>query len=84
MLMSCLRNLLDNALKATPEGGKVVLQARERRIIIADEGPGLKEMDKQWSHGLGLVITRELLDKLGASMKMRNRPEGGLETSIDL
>ena len=84
MLMSCLRNLLDNALKATPEGGKVVLQARERRIIIADEGPGLKEMDKQWSHGLGLVITRELLDKMGASMKMRNRPEGGLETSIDL
>ncbi|MBR4596655.1 MAG: HAMP domain-containing histidine kinase, partial [Bacteroidales bacterium] len=82
MLLTCLRNLLDNAVKASPEG--VTLKALGKRIIIADNGPGIREEDPHWGHGLGLVITRELLDKLGAGMKMQNRPEGGLEITIDL
>ena len=82
MLLTVLRNLLDNAVKASPEG--VALQARGKRITIADDGPGLREGNAHWGHGLGLVITRELLDKLGASIHMHNRPEGGLEINIDL
>ena len=84
MLLTCLRNLLDNAVKATPEGGKVVLKARGKRITIADEGPGIQKENASWGHGLGLVITRELLDKLGATIDMHNRPERGLEITIDL
>ena len=84
MLLTVVRNLLDNAVKASPEGGAVTLWARGKRITIADEGPGLQEAQTQWGHGLGLVITRELLDKLGAKMQMNNRPEGGLEITIDL
>ncbi len=82
MLLTVLRNLLDNAVKASPEG--VILQARGKRITIADNGPGLGEGATQWSHGLGLVITRELLEKLGAAMDMHNRPGKGLEITIDL
>lgn len=82
MLLTCFRNLLDNAVKASPEG--VALNARGKRIIIADNGPGIREGDPHWGHGLGLRITRELLDKLGAQMTMNNRPEGGLEITIDL
>ena len=82
MLLTCLRNLLDNALKASPEGA--TLQARGKRITIADNGPGIHDDDAHWGHGLGLVITSELLDKLGASIDMHNRPEGGLEITIDL
>ena len=82
MLLTVLRNLLDNAVKASPES--VVLHSRGKRIIISDNGPGLREGDARWGHGLGLVITRELLDKLGAVMEMHNRPEGGLQITIDL
>ena len=84
MLLTVLRNLLDNAVKASPEGGKVALRARGTQITITDEGPGLQQGSTGWGHGLGLTITRELLDKLGASIQMHNRPEGGLEITIDL
>ncbi len=95
MLLTILRNLLDNAVKAsqhsaipvTPvilrsEATKDLLHARQ--IIIIDNGPGLREEAPEWGHGLGLVIARELLDKLSAGMEMKNRPEGGLQITIDL
>ena len=87
MLLAVLRNLLDNALKASPTS--VILRSGAtkdltRTITILDNGPGLREGATAWGHGLGLVITRELVDKLGATLHLQNRPSGGLETSIDL
>ena len=81
MLLTVLRNLLDNALKVS---SKVELHARGTTLRITDEGPGLQKGKKQFGHGLGLVITRELLDKMGATLNMQNRPHGGLEITIDL
>ena len=87
MLLTVLRNLLDNALKASPTS--VILRSGAtkdltRTITILDNGPGLREGATAWGHGLGLVITRELVDKLGATLHLQNRSSGGLETSIDL
>ncbi len=85
MLLTCLRNLLENALKVSPSF--VILRGEPswpRQISILDEGPGMQEGASEWGHGLGLVITRELLDKMGADMKAVNRPEGGLEITITL
>ena len=67
-------------------GGKVLvdIEADKIHMAVADKGPGIREEDPHWGHGLGLMITKELLDKLGAGMKMQNRPEGGLEITIDL
>jgi ligand-binding sensor domain-containing protein/signal transduction histidine kinase len=81
MLLTVLRNLLDNALKVS---SKVELHARGTTLRITDEGPGLQEGKKQFGHGMGLVITRELLDKMGATLNMKNQPQGGLEITIDL
>ena len=95
MLLTILRNLLDNAVKASQHsdipGAPVILRSEAtkdllhaRRIVIIDNGPGLREETPEWGHGLGLVIARELLDKLSAGMEMKNRPEGGLQITIDL
>ena len=44
-----LTNILDNALRHTPEGGKIVLSARgtnqQVELAIQDNGPGLKKED---------------------------------------
>ena len=44
-----LTNILDNALRHTPEGGTIVLSAREvngqMELAIQDSGPGLKQED---------------------------------------
>jgi signal transduction histidine kinase len=44
-----LTNVLDNALRHTPEGGNIVLSAKERNdqveLAIQDSGPGLKAED---------------------------------------
>ena len=88
MLLTVLRNLLDNALKASPSfvilRSEATKNLKERRIVIIDNGPGIQEGNTLWGHGLGLVITRELLEKMGAGLEMTNRPEGGLQITIDL
>jgi signal transduction histidine kinase len=45
MILRVITNLLENAIKHTPEGGRVVVGARLRQedlvIIVADSGPGI-------------------------------------------
>jgi len=45
-IMQALANLLDNALRLTPEGGRVTLGVAEREgsveITVADDGPGVE------------------------------------------
>jgi two-component system sensor histidine kinase BaeS len=50
-LTEVLLNLLDNALRFTPEGGRIEVAAREQvgrvAISIADNGPGIPTEDRQ-------------------------------------
>jgi PAS domain S-box-containing protein len=50
-LTQVLANLLDNAVKYSPEGGTITLSARQRadaaEIVVADEGIGIPRSDQQ-------------------------------------
>jgi two-component system sensor histidine kinase BaeS len=65
-----LTNILDNALRHTPEGGRIVLSAREANdqveLAIQDSGPGLKAED----------IDR-IFDRFYRTDSSRQREDGG-------
>jgi signal transduction histidine kinase len=51
LLFEAVANLVDNAIKFTPSGGNVQLQADSRggtpRIVVADNGPGISAADRE-------------------------------------
>lgn len=86
-----LSNLIDNALRVTPSGGRVVLGASpgERHVLfsVEDTGPGIPEEDlprvfgpgDRGEHGgqsgLGLAIVRHLVEAHGGAVRAES-PEG--------
>ena len=94
-----LANLLDNALKATPPGGRITLQARregeEIVVTVADTGPGIDAEDlphlferfyrrSEGGHGLGLAIVRRIVDLHAGRVQARSEPGRGTDVTIRL
>jgi signal transduction histidine kinase len=91
-LVTVLVNLLLNALDAMPEGGclGVCLEAlpAEARLTISDTGPGIQPdmlrrlftpflSNKPTGTGLGLCISKRIVESHGGRIVAANRPEGG-------
>lgn len=92
-LQQVLINLIVNALQAMPEGGELSLCTRDWDDIgvvieVADTGPGLSEellaqlfqpfvTRKKEGTGLGLWISRSLVERYGGDIRARNREGGG-------
>src|SRR5436853_119682 len=92
-----LYNFIAYAIARSPEDAEVAIAGKEEargfRIRIEDEGevvvdPARLEMDlaggRAGCSDLGLAIARQNVDLLGASLKIQNRPSGGLQISIFL
>jgi len=95
----CL-NLIVNAIDAMPQGGTLRLATRDAapgwlEIVVADSGAGLRPelqarifqpfvTDKKDGTGLGLWISRSLLERYGAEIHARNRDGGGAEFVVRL
>lgn len=105
LLVRLLRNLLANAIRVSPEGGAVRISAAvsdmgtdrpaQATIIVADEGPGIKEeirrrtlasgpVDLSPRKGLGLAICREIAEFHGGDLAIENGAEGGAVVRVCL
>ena len=75
-LAQALANLLDNAVKYTPEGGAVMLRTRRRasgevEIGVTDTGPGIPEQDRE-----------RVLERFVRLERSRSAPGSGLGLSL--
>ena len=99
MLRELSRNLLHNAIRYTPAGGRlsvqVVTDATSAALTIADTGPGISTElrgrlfqpfsagDLRGGSGLGLAICQEIAFALGGTIALENRVSHGHIEGLD-
>jgi len=92
MLRELVRNLLHNAIRHSPAGGRLQITLREDEgqavLTVGDQGPGISSAQRErlfqpfWTgdvpggSGLGLTICHEIVHALGGRIALHNRPDG--------
>ncbi|MGZ4400609.1 MAG: ATP-binding protein [Gaiellaceae bacterium] len=94
-----ISNMLDNACKWSPEGGKIEVRVDDGRVTVRDHGPGFpagdldKVFDRFWradeargkpGSGLGLAIVQRVADEHDGSARASNAEDGGAVVSLEL
>ena len=92
--------LLSNALKYTPSGGRIRVYGDGDTLVIADTGIGIQPEDlprvfengftgfngreDKKSTGIGLYLCRQVLDRLNHDISISSRPGQGTLVRLDL
>ena len=99
-LNRAISNLLTNAVKFTPEGGRITVRSAHGLVSVADSGPGITDDDRQFvfdrfwrspsaralpGSGLGLSIVAQVVDEFSGTVTVDRDPElGGARFTIQL
>jgi len=92
-------NILDNAVKFSPEGGTIEVQLDEGVLTVRDHGPGIPTeelphvFDRFWrspsaralpGSGLGLSIVARTVQQAGGDVTLAHAPGGGTVATVRL
>ncbi len=92
-------NLLDNAAKWSPPGGKIDVHVEDGEVTVRDYGPGIDEADLPYifdrfyratsargmpGSGLGLAIVRQVAEAHGGTVTAERAEGGGTRISLRL
>lgn len=98
-LERAITNLLDNAVKFSPNGGTVRVRLADGVLTVTDQGPGIAEEDLPHifdrfyrsdrsrntpGTGLGLSIVAHTVEAHDGSIKASNNPDGGAQFIMKL
>jgi two-component system, OmpR family, sensor kinase len=97
MLRIMLRNLVDNAIRYTPGGGKVTVAVAPGVLSVTDTGPGIPATERERvfdrfhrlagqdteGSGLGLSIVARIAERDGATLSLAEGEGGaGLRVTV--
>ncbi len=97
-VLQIVDNLLSNAFKATPDGGRIGIELGQTngtiRVSVEDTGPGIASDQAErlfrpfvtggGGTGLGLTIARELSHALGGNIELESEPGHGARFELTL
>ncbi|MGH9020532.1 MAG: sensor histidine kinase [Acidimicrobiales bacterium] len=99
-LVRAVSNLLTNAVKFTPPGGRVHISSADGSVVVADSGPGIAPVDRPYvfdrfwrsasarslpGSGLGLSIVAQVVEEIGGTVSVDADPTlGGARFTLTL